>query len=194
MSDNKDELLDHEYDGIREFDNALPKWWLYGFYFTILFSVVYVVNYHVLPTPLWGQQGQQAEYEAEVAEAALLDAGRPKAAPVANLVALTDTDSLAKGKAMYEGDHLCMACHREDLGGLVGPNLTDDLWMHGCTPTEIVKSIETGFPLQGMLPYGSGSAMTQDEMLQVASYILAMRGTNPAEPRQVDPEREVACP
>lgn len=194
MSDNKDELLDHEYDGIREFDNALPKWWLYGFYFTILFSVVYVVNYHVLPAPLWGQPGQQAEYEVEVAEAALRDAGRPKATPVANLVALTDTDSLAKGKAIYEGDHLCMACHREDLGGLVGPNLTDDLWIHGCTPSEIVKNIETGFPLQGMLPYGSGSTLTQEEMLQVTSYILSMHGTNPAEPRQADPAREVACP
>lgn len=194
MSEHKDELLDHEYDGIREFDNALPKWWLYGFYFTILFSGVYVVNYHVLPTPLWGQAGMRAEYEAEVAEVALRDAGRPKAAPSAITAALTDTDSLANGKAIYEGDHLCMACHREDLGGLVGPNLTDDLWIHGCTPADLVKSIETGFPLQGMLPYGSGSAMTQDEMLQVASYILSMRGTNPAEPRQVDPAREVACP
>ncbi len=189
----KDELLDHEYDGIREFDNALPRWWLYGFYFTIAFSVVYVVNYHVLPTPLWGRPGMVAEYEAEMAEAERLAASRPKAAAAVVTAALTDEDSLAKGRAIYEGPNLCSACHREDLGGLVGPNLTDDLWIHGCTPAELVNNIATGFPTQGMLPYGSGTPLSDEELLQVVSYILSKAGSNPPDPRAVDPEREKPC-
>jgi len=194
VSDKKDELLNHEYDGIREFDNALPKWWLYGFYFTIIFGIVYAINYHALPTPLWGKPGQIAEYEAEVAEAALLAASRPKAAgPSSTAVALTDADSLAKGKAIYEGANLCAACHRDDLGGLVGPNLADDLWIHGCTPADLMKNVATGFPTLGMLPYGSGTALNDEELLQVVSYILSRQGSNPADARPVDPEREKAC-
>lgn len=193
MTEKKDELLDHEYDGIREFDNALPRWWLYGFYFTIAFGIVYVVNYHLLPTPLWGRPGMVAEYEAEVAEAELLAASRPKAAGPVVAAVLTDAESLAKGKEIYEGANLCAACHRDDMGGLVGPNLTDDLWIHGCTPAELVKNIATGFPTQGMLPYGSGSALTDEQLLQVVSYIYSKKGTNPPDPRAVDPEREKAC-
>lgn len=120
MSQRRDELLDHEYDGIREFDNALPRWWLYGFYFTIAFSIAYAVNYHVLPAPLWGRPGQVAEYEAEVAAPPQLAAARPSAGPTAAVVVATDPDGLARGQAIYEGDNLCHACHRKDLGGMVG--------------------------------------------------------------------------
>lgn len=193
MSQKKDELLDHEYDGIREFDNALPRWWLYGFYFTIAFSIVYVVNYHLLPTPLWGKPGMVAEYDAEVADAERLAASRPKAAGPVVAAVLTDADSLGKGKALFEGANLCAACHREDMGGLVGPNLTDDLWIHGCTPAEMVKNIATGFPAQGMLPYGSGTALSDEELLQVVSYIVSKKATNPPDPRAVDAAREKAC-
>ena len=194
MSQNKDELLSHEYDGIREFDNALPRWWLYGFYFTIAFALVYAVNYHVLSTPLWGKPGMVAEYDAEVEAATRLAASRPAAAgPSAAVVALTDAASLAKGQEIYEGANLCHACHRKDLGGMVGPNLTDNLWIHGCTPAELVKNIATGFPPQGMLPYGSGTKLSDEQLLQVVSYILARQGSNPASPRAVDPNREKAC-
>jgi len=195
VSRHKDELLGHEYDGIREFDNALPRWWLYGFYFTIAFSIVYVVNYHVLPTPWWGRAGQVAEYDAEVRDAQQLAAARPAAPGAAvALVALTDPTSLKRGQEIFEGDHLCHACHRKDLGGLVGPNLSDALWIHGCTPSDLVKNIASGFAPQGMLPYGSGSRLSDDDLLLVASYILSKQGSNPAAPRAVDPAREKACP
>jgi cytochrome c oxidase cbb3-type subunit 3 len=194
VSRNKDELLDHEYDGIREFDNALPKWWLYGFYFTIAFAIVYAINYHALPQPMWGRPGMVAEYQAEVEAADRLAAGRPKAAgPGTALAALTDADSLAKGQAIYEGANLCHACHRKDLGGMVGPNLADNLWIHGCTPAELVKNVSTGFPPLGMLPYGSGTTLSDQQLLQVVSYILSKQGSNPASPRAVDPAREKAC-
>ncbi len=193
MSEKKDELLSHEYDGIREFDNALPKWWLYGFYFTIAFAIAYGINYHLLPAPLWGRPGMIAEYEAEVEAAERLAANRPASGPAVALVALTDAESLQKGQALYEGPNLCQACHRPDLGGMVGPNLTDDLWIHGCTPAELVKNIATGFPTLGMLPYGSGSALSDEQLLQLASYILSRRDSNPDAPRAADAAREKPC-
>ena len=193
MSQKKDELLSHEYDGIQEFDNALPRWWLYGFYFTIAFGIVYAINYHVLSTPLWGQPGMLAEYQVEMAEAERFAASRPKAAGPSAVVALTDAESLRKGQEIYEGANLCHACHRKDLGGMVGPNLTDALWIHGCSPTQLMENVKTGFPTLGMLPYGSGQALSDEQLLQVVSYVLSKQGTTPESPRAINPEREKAC-
>lgn len=190
----RDELLDHEADGIREFDNALPRWWLYGFYFTIAWSVLYVVNYHVLPNPLWGRPSLVAEYEAELAAAPKpAKSATPGGGPT--LAALEDEASLAQGKAIFEGEsNVCASCHRADLGGLVGPNLTDEYWLHGCSVNEIVASIKTGYPLQGMLPYGTGNALNDDQLVKVASYILSKRGTSPEGPKPIDAERDKVCP
>jgi cytochrome c oxidase cbb3-type subunit 3 len=194
IPETRDRLLDHDADGIRELDNALPRWWLYGFYFTILFAAAYLVNYHVLARPVIGQPGMIAEYQAEVEAAARSNAGRPRVASAAVLVALTDPESLARGRAIFEGsDNVCLSCHRPDLGGLVGPNLTDDQWVHGCAVAEIVASIKTGFPLKGMLPYGTGKTLSDDQVLQVASYVLSKRGTNPPNPKPIEPERDKEC-
>ena len=191
MKPTRDELLDHEADGIREFDNALPRWWLYGFYFTIAFAVVYLVNYHVLPVPLVGSS-IEAEYRAEVAAAAPVSTGT--AAPAATLAALTDAASLAKGEAIFSSQtSLCSSCHRADLGGLVGPNLTDEAWLHGCTAGEIVRSVSTGYPPRGMLPYGGGPKLTDEQLLQLASYVLSKRGSHPPSPKAIDPARDKAC-
>lgn len=193
MSDpNKDRLLSHEADGIREFDNALPKWWLYGFYITILFAGVYLVNYHVLPEPLYGHKSNQAEWEADVAEAA---ARFPKSAAAGGtLVALTDAASLAKGEAIFNGQrNLCHTCHRKDLGGVIGPNLTDNLWIHGCSATEIAANVRTGFAVKGMLPFGSGQPLTDEELLQVVSYVLSKNGSSPVGPKASDPSRDKEC-
>jgi cytochrome c oxidase cbb3-type subunit 3 len=189
----RDELLDHDADGIHEFDNALPRWWLYGFYFTIAFAAVYMLNYHVLATPLFGRPGMVAEYDAEVAAARRADAARP--APAARAaVLLTDAESLARGRAVFEGpDNVCASCHRPDLGGMVGPNLTDDYWLHGCSIDEVVESISRGFPLKGMMPYGTGKPLAEEQVVQVASYVLSKRGTAPPAPKPIDPERDKAC-
>lgn len=191
----RDELLDHDADGIKEFDNALPRWWLYGFYFTIAFAAVYLVNYHVLPTPMFGKPGMIAEYEAEVhaAEAAAKARGPSPTAAVAT-AALTDAASIEKGKAIFEGpDNVCSSCHRPDLGGLVGPNLTDDYWLHGCSVQEIVTNIKTGFPLKGMLPFGTGKPLTDEQVLLVASYVMARRGAEAPNPKPIEPERDKMC-
>ena len=193
--ETRDELLDHEADGIREFDNALPRWWLYGFYFTIAFAVVYMINYHVLPAPMFGSQGMAAEYRAEMELARAAAASRPAPAGAgAALVALTDADSLARGKALFEStDNVCFSCHRADLGGMVGPNLTDDHWLHGCSVQQVVASIRTGYPTKGMLPFGTGKTLSDEQMLLIASYVLSRRGTNPAAPKPIEPERDVVC-
>ena len=190
---NRDRLLDHEADGIREFDNALPRWWLYGFYLTIVFAAVYVVNYHVLAAPLFGRPGMVAEYEAEV-EAAPRVTAAPASGPAVALVALRDEPSLAQGRSIFEGpDNVCSSCHRADLGGTIGPNLTDEYWLHGCSLQQIVTSIRTGFPMKGMMPFGTGKPLTDTQVLQVASYVMARRGSLPADAKPIDPERDVAC-
>lgn len=189
---NRDKLLSHEADGIREFDNALPRWWLYGFYFTIVFAAVYLVNYHVLPEPFFGKRTVVQEWEADVAEAAKRF---PKATTAAGSFAVrTDAESLAKGEAIFNGmRNLCHTCHRKDMGGVIGPNLTDDNWLHGCATGDLATNIKTGFPVKGMLPYGSGQPLTDEELEQVVSYIFSKRGSNPTNPKAIDPARDKEC-
>jgi len=196
--DSHDELLDHEADGIREFDNALPRWWLYGFYFTIAFAVAYFVNYHVLATPLVGQKTVVAEYEADVAAAAasrhVSPGGHANGTAAGPVTLLTDPAALAKGQEIFEGPtNLCWTCHRKDLGGLIGPNLTDNLWRHGCDATTVMQNVRTGFPVLGMLPFGSGKPLTDDELLQVVSYVFSKHGSNPVNPKAVDPKLDQPC-
>lgn len=197
-SNDKEPLLDHDADGIREYDNNLPRWWLYGFYVTIILAVIYIFYYHVYGGPDWnflwfGERSQESEYEAEVASAKALLPASPKDSSV-KMVLLTDRASLEKGKAIFNStNNLCFTCHRADLGGQIGPNLTDQFWMHGCTLEEIVKNITSGFPDKGMLPFGSGNKLSDRELLEVASYILSNQGTNPPLPKPIEPERDVEC-
>ena len=171
---HNDPLLDHEVDGIREYDNDLPRWWLYGFYFTIVMSVIYMFYYHVYGGSDWnvlwyGPKSQEAEYAAELSEASALKANAPKGPNVAMTI-LTDASSLEKGRTIFEStNNLCFTCHRNDLGGQIGPNLTDNMWIHGCSLENIIANIKTGFPEKGMLPYGSNNRLTDEELLQVAS-------------------------
>ena len=191
----RDELMDHDADGIREFDNDLPRWWLYGFYFTIAFSAVYMINYHALASPLFGQPGMDAEYRAEMQAAEAESSARPAAASAgAPIVAVSDDASLAQGRRIFEGaDNVCFSCHRADLGGLVGPNLTDEYWLHGCTVEEIVTSIRTGYPLKGMMPFGTGKPLNDEQVIQVASYVISKRGSSPAAPKPVEAGRDAPC-
>lgn len=194
----KDKLMDHDADGIQEYDNSLPKWWLYGFYFTIIMSVIYFFYFHVYSGPDWnflwyGPRSQEAEYVAEVDAAEALKASMPKG-PKMEMKLLTDQASLDAGKEIFLGKGICYTCHMEDGGGQVGPNLTDKFWIHGCSIEEVSANIASGFPDKGMIPYGSGNPLTDMELMQVASYVLSLQGTTPAAPKEIDPSREVECP
>jgi len=129
VTQEADILLDHDYDGIKELDNNLPPWWKWGFYATILFSFVYLIGYHVTGTG----KLQLEEYNDELALAAKAKEERMKNSAEniteENVTMLTDAGAISKGKEIFTKN--CAACHAADGGGMVGPNLTDEYWLHG---------------------------------------------------------------
>jgi len=163
-------LLDHDYDGIRELDNQLPRWWVWLFYITIIFSAVYLVYYHV------ARAGdlQAGEYAREMkAGAALKGAAMTKfEANIATLTPSADIAVLESGHQTYT--KYCAPCHRVDGGGLVGPNLTDDYWIHGSNYVDTVKVIWEGVPAKGMITWKT--ILKPGEIQGVASYIYTLRG------------------
>jgi cytochrome c oxidase cbb3-type subunit III len=175
--EQEDKLLDHDYDGIQEFDNPMPRWWLWIFYATIIWAPLY----YVLPHPFGEGGGNVAEYEASVAKAL---ANKPEAAVVTvtddELMVLSrQANVLAAGKTIYDAN--CAACHRNDGGGLIGPNLTDDAWLHGGSPTAIHLVIREGVLAKGMPPW---ERLLQPEQVNaVTAYVISLGGTNPPNPK-----------
>jgi len=168
--------MGHEYDGIRELDNRLPPWWLYGFYFTIIFAVIYLWRYHVSESaPLSAQEYEIAVRKAEQQRAEYLK----KTASLVDentVKLLTDASDLAAGKKTF--DQNCSPCHGNlGEGNIVGPNLTDDYWLHGGSLSDIFKSIKYGWPEKGMRAWKDD--LTPAQIAQLASYIKSLRGTNP---------------
>jgi cytochrome c oxidase cbb3-type subunit III len=173
-----DKLLSgHEYDGIRELDNRLPRWWLGLFFITIIFAVVYFVSFHVLKIGAT----QEEEYNNEVAAAKLefKDAGPVNTIDATNVTLLTDEAAKADGKAIF--DKNCVVCHLAQAQGLVGPNLTDEYWIHGCKIGDIFKVITTGVPEKGMISWQT--QLTPEQIQRVASYIVSLQGSNPPNPK-----------
>jgi|ERR1041385_5970161 cytochrome c oxidase cbb3-type subunit 3 len=185
VAKEKDILLDHDYDGIKELDNNLPPWWKYGFYVTIAFAVCYLFIYHV--SGIGKLQGQ--EYKDELVLAAQQKEERLKARAEniteENVVALTDAALIASGKETFQ--KLCIVCHRADGGGQVGPNLTDEYWLHGGGIKNIFKTITYGVPNKGMLSWQS--QLSPKQIQQVASYVLSLKGTNPPGPKEPQGEK-----
>jgi cytochrome c oxidase cbb3-type subunit 3 len=168
----------HEYDGIRELDNRLPRWWLYLFIITIVFSVVYLLGYHV--TKWWPLQ--EAEYDNAMALVA--DTKKAEPQPVVdleNMVPMTASTDLAAGQETFK--KICSVCHGQKGEGLVGPNFTDMNWIHGDSIAGTVKMkdlyqvVTNGVIEKGMIPYKDQLSPTQIQ--QVLSFILTLQGTNP---------------
>jgi cytochrome c oxidase cbb3-type subunit 3 len=171
-------LLDHEVDGIRELDNKLPRWWVWLFYLTIIFAPVYLVYYHVLRAG----NLSAAEYrnEMKVGDAIKAAAISKFEGVIATLEPSKDPVVIASGKATFLSK--CAPCHRPDAGGLVGPNLTDDYWIHGPKFSDNAKTIWNGVKEKGMLAWKE-QGMKPAEVIEVASYIYTLRGTKPPNPK-----------
>lgn len=178
----KEEDMGHAYDGITEFDNDLPPWWKYGFYFTIVFAVAYMGYYHVANAG----ELQIAEYETEMRQAALLVSTEPddpnKLTTYAALMAPAD---LSAGKSIYTTN--CAPCHGANAEGKVGPNLTDEYWLHGGEINQVYKTIKFGVSSKGMVAWKGKLAGKQ--ILQVSSYIQSLQGSKPANAKEPQGEK-----
>jgi cytochrome c oxidase cbb3-type subunit 3 len=197
---DKDRIRPYTADGIQEYDNPMPRWWVGLFWCTIIFAVLYLVRYHLLGGPSLDQV-----YQAAVAEPpevppggrggdATAAAGQPgwpspSAAPAPPLQErLKAPDAVAQGKAIFQTN--CVPCHGANGEGTIGPNLTDDYWLHGGKPEDIIKSITTGVLDKGMPPWGG--VLGEHKVEQVAAYVISLHGTNP--PNAKAPQGEKVAP
>ena len=181
-------LLDHEYDGIQELDNKLPRWWVWLFYITIIYSAIYMIYYHVTRTG----DLQIAEYtkEMQAGEQIKNNAMGKFEASIPSLQPSSDAAALENGRQVYS--KFCAPCHRADGGGLVGPNLTDDYWIHGSTFGDTVKVIWDGVPAKGMITWKT--VLKPEEISSVASYIYTLRGAKLATPGKLPENQAPAKP
>jgi cytochrome c oxidase cbb3-type subunit III len=169
-------MKDHEYDGIRELDNGPPTWFNWLFILTIVFAVVYMVRLWVfraddlIQMKEFQKQMQQAQRTASSTDDATLF----------EVKLLTDRQSLTNGKQIYNS--ICSVCHLVDGGGLVGPNFTDNYWIHGNTIEDLYRVTTEGVIEKGMIPYRD--QLSPRQRLEVSSYILQeLVGTTPANPK-----------
>lgn len=177
-------VLDHNYDGIRELDNVLPPWWVYLFYASIFFAMVYLIRFQFMDdnTP-------ENEYRKEVAmakaELEKYKTNTTNAFNVSKLIVLTDEKALATGKSIFES--MCVACHANDGGGGIGPNLTDEHWILGGGIKNIFNTIhDGGRDGKGMIAWGK--TIKPKNIQKIASYILSLQGSTPAKPKKAQGE------
>lgn len=183
LQEEDDIMLDHDFDGIRELDNKIPPWWTALFYGAIVFAFIYMIDYHVIGDG----NVQQSEYQQEIqAAAARLEMLTKSGVLITEetVTVLTDVGALAAGKDIF--DKNCSACHGFGGEGLVGPNFTDDNWIHGGSIKNIYRTIVEGVPEKGMISWKS--QLSPNQIQEVASYIRSLRGTSP--PNQKGPEGE----
>jgi cytochrome c oxidase cbb3-type subunit 3 len=186
-SQERDRLLGHAYDGIEEYDNPLPGWWVWIFWATIVFSVVYWGYYHLGPG-----QTVEAIHDEEVRVAAAAQQARaaavaPATGPAAagalgdeGILALRkDAAAMARAREIFGAR--CAACHGPQAQGVIGPNLTDDFWIHGAKPTDVYRIIAEGVPAKGMVPWKDQLAPA--DIGALAAWIGTLRGTNPPNPK-----------
>lgn len=162
MSKDTNRLLGHadEADGIEEYDNPLPDWWLGLFWFTIIWAIGYTVHYHFI-----ADRSQEARFEAEMAAAA----ERWPAQDAADVVFAMTPEAIAGGETIY--NTYCFVCHGQNLEGGIGQSFLDDTWLHGGTPEDVIYTITNGVPEMGMAPWES--ILTAEQINHAAAFVLA---------------------
>ncbi|MEQ8238086.1 MAG: cbb3-type cytochrome c oxidase N-terminal domain-containing protein [Cyclobacteriaceae bacterium] len=177
-------MTDHSYDGIRELDNRLPPWWLYGFYATIVFGIIYLTNVFILDGP-----SQKEEYEQEMAQAKIevetYLASLDNLIDESNVSFSEDKEDLIAGKEVFISK--CAACHGQNGEGGIGPNFTDEYWIHGGDVGSIFKTVKYGVPAKGMIAWKA--QLSPKQMQQVSSYIVTLEGTDPPNQKEAQGER-----
>ena len=180
----KDIMFDHDFDGIKELDSKIPPWFAWLFIITIIFAAYYMIDYHVIGSG----QVMQEEYAEEVRIALLEKEALIKSGAFVNeetVTFLSEVSALDAGKNIFQTN--CIACHAADGGGIVGPNLTDDYWIHGGGIKNVFKVIKYGVVEKGMIAWQT--QLSPNQMQEVASYVLSLHSTTPAAPKQ--PEGEI---
>ncbi len=174
--DRQDEIIEgHNYDGIQELNNPLPKWWIYLFYVTIVFAVAYTAYYEILGGPSSEQEltiNMNKITEKKIA----MEKKVPE--PVAQDVKtiLSNKEELAKGKKTYT--QTCAACHGQKGEGVIGPNLTDKYWLYSNGDFKgILVAIREGFPNKGMPPWKD--VVPKNLHAPLAAYVMSLQGTKP---------------
>lgn len=178
-NDTKDkapQVLEHEYDGIQEYDNPMPRWWLLTFAATVIFSVIYYFNVG----PVGNGKGRIADYEADMAAFAAAHPAPTGGPSVERLLALVkNREEVEEGKEVFTKN--CVSCHRADGGGLIGPNLADDYFLHGAGLDSVYTTVVDGVLAKGMPPWGK--ILKPEDVERVVAYVVTLRGTNPANPK-----------
>lgn len=189
LKEEEEIVMDHSYDGIRELDNRLPPWWLYGFYVCIVFAGIYLWRYHVSQSaPLSIAEYKNAVAKAEIEKEAYLAKAASKVDE--NTVQMLDASGIASGKALFVTN--CAACHGADGNGSVGPNLTDPYWLHGGSLKDIFKTIKYGVQEKGMKPWKDDFSPVQ--LAQLASFVKSIQGNKVANPKEPQGELYVEAP
>jgi cytochrome c oxidase cbb3-type subunit 3 len=168
----------HEYDGIRELNHHLPSWWVSLFYLTIIFSGLYFIYYGMGFGPSLREEYLKAQQAAELrAHAAALK--EPPASETELRALVKDSAALSLGKSVFA--LRCVSCHGAAGQGGIGPNLTDDYWIHGGKMTQIVQTITHGVADKGMPPWGP--LLKKSEIHGVAAWVKSLRGSHPPQPK-----------
>lgn len=178
----EDKLLDHNFDGIQEFDNPLPPWWVGLFFLTIVYSVIYVIYFHVSgfgPSQRDEYLSEINTFKAQKLASSSAESPEETFKEGETFVAMADETALAAGGQIYKTN--CSSCHGAAGEGGIGPNLTDNYWLHGGTHNEIVNTIVKGVPEKGMISWKP--ILSKKEILQVASYLETLKGTTPPNPK-----------
>lgn len=181
MADQEqDRILEHSYDGIQEYDNPMPRWWVIMFWVTIVFAIGYALN--VRGTGVGTGAGRIADYESEMAAFRTAHPEPVAPDPAALMAAVASADEVREGQAIYAKN--CVACHGPDGGGIIGPNLTDDFWIHGGKIEEIGATVTVGVLAKGMPPWGK--ILQPKQLEEVIAYVWTLHGTTPAKPKAAE--------